>query len=288
MRRRAPQAPPILVLGAARSGTSMLRDALAAEAGLRAVPFDINYVWKFGNYDLPHDELTPDRLTPGRARFIRAAIARHGVQGSPVVEKTVSNTLRVPFVRAVLPGCRFVHVVRDGRDVAVSARRMWQAPPELRRLLAKARSFPLRAVPRYGLSYLGAYARRQLRRDRTVPTWGPRFAGIDELVRRRPLLEVCAVQWRRSVEATLAALRDLPSDTVVTVRYERLVDRPDEELGRIRDFLRLAGASDPSSRARLPIHPRSVGSWRRELTGPERRLLGDLDPLLAELGYEIG
>jgi hypothetical protein len=286
---RAMRAAPVVVLGAARSGTSVLRDAIAGHLGLPAVPFDINYVWKFGNYDVPHDELGPEHLTARRARFIRRYIERHAAAGSAaVVEKTVSNTLRVGFVRAVLPECRFVHVVRDGRDVAVSARRMWQAPPELRRLLGKVRGFPLRAVPRYGMSYLGAYLRRHGGRNGALPTWGPRFAGIDELVRRRPLLEVCALQWRRSVEATRDALRDVPPQAVVTVRYERLVAQPDEELGRIAELLDLRGAP-PRPSATLPaFHPRSVGGWRRELAPAERAgLVEELGPLLTELGYGL-
>lgn len=281
------RAAPVIVLGAARSGTSVLRDAIAAHLGLPAVPFDINYVWKYGNYDVPHDELGPERLTPGRARFIRGYIERYAARGSAaVVEKTVSNTLRVAFVRAVLPECRFVHVLRDGRDAAVSARRMWQAPPELRRLSAKLRGFPLRAVPRYGMSYLGAYLRRHGNRNGALPTWGPRFAGIDELVRRRPLLEVCALQWRRSVEASRDALRELPPQSAITVRYESLVAQPDVELGRIGEFLALGG-SPPLPSATLPaLHPRSVGTWRRELAEAERdRLVEELAPLLSELGY---
>ena len=42
-----------------------------------------------------------------------------------VVEKSVSNTLRVRFVDAVFPDAQYVVIVRDGRDVAASARAQW-------------------------------------------------------------------------------------------------------------------------------------------------------------------
>ena len=38
----------VIVLGAARSGTKMLRDAIAANNGGFKVPYDINYVWRQG------------------------------------------------------------------------------------------------------------------------------------------------------------------------------------------------------------------------------------------------
>ncbi len=45
--------PPrrIVLIGAARSGTKILRDTLAAATGSGAVPFDIGFVWRIG-----HDE----------------------------------------------------------------------------------------------------------------------------------------------------------------------------------------------------------------------------------------
>ena len=54
---------PIIILGAARSGTKMLRKALASHPDLHAIPYDINYVWKYGSYQLPHDELRPEHAT---------------------------------------------------------------------------------------------------------------------------------------------------------------------------------------------------------------------------------
>src|SRR4051812_20775701 len=40
---------PVIVIGAARSGTKLLRDSLATHADVARVPYDVNYVWRFGN-----------------------------------------------------------------------------------------------------------------------------------------------------------------------------------------------------------------------------------------------
>lgn len=279
---------PIVVLGAARSGTKMLRDALASHPGLTAVPYDINYVWKFDNYAVPHDELSAAHVTQRSARFIRRYLSGWLTRPDQrLVEKTVGNTLRVEFVHRVLPDCRFVHLLRDGRDVAVSARRMWLAPLEWRRLLAKARRFPLRAVPRYGLSYLGGYAGRRLRGGGSVHTWGPRFAGIEEAVRSHPLIEVCGLQWRHSVEAARKAMAALPPGSVITVAYERFATQPQQELERILEFLGLEMAEESGRHVRQVIRNPGGGAWRNELTAEELAgLVGRIGSLLAELGYD--
>ena len=65
------RAAPVVLLGAARSGTKLVRDSLALDAHIARVPYDINYVWRFGNEELDHDELDAASLTPGVAARIR-------------------------------------------------------------------------------------------------------------------------------------------------------------------------------------------------------------------------
>ena len=43
------QLEPIVLIGAARSGTKILRDALATALGVPQVPYDVGYVWRYGN-----------------------------------------------------------------------------------------------------------------------------------------------------------------------------------------------------------------------------------------------
>jgi hypothetical protein len=109
---------PVIVLGAARSGTKMLRDAIAAHQAMVAIPYDINFVWKYSNYSIKHDSLTPDHVTPSSAGYVYKFFRRFSQDrpGVRVVEKTVGNTVRVDFVRKIFPSCQFVHLIRDGRD----------------------------------------------------------------------------------------------------------------------------------------------------------------------------
>lgn len=71
--------------------------------------------------------------------FYRLYAARHGKSRSG--DKTPLYLLGMPQVAAVLPEARFIHIVRDGRDVALSWRQTWFAPsrdvPELVRRWAE-------------------------------------------------------------------------------------------------------------------------------------------------------
>lgn len=281
--------PTVVILGAARSGTKLLRDLLASHPAACAVPYDVNFVWKYGNFDVPHDELEPGHARPPVKRYIRRAIERHRERSSSVLfEKTVGNTLRPAFVRAVYPEARFIHLVRDGRDVVESAARLWRAPMDVRAVLRKLPAFPLLGLPSYALQYVASYARRSLRQDRRSSTWGPRFRGIDEAARDLPLLQVCAIQWRRSIEVTLEQLADLNDEALATVHYERLVTDPEKEVGRLLDFCALGRAPEVSRAVAERVHSGRVGRAREALSDSEMELVVDeIGPTLRRLEYGV-
>ncbi|MDF1563926.1 MAG: sulfotransferase [Deltaproteobacteria bacterium] len=279
---------PIIILGAARSGTKMVRGILAAHPRVSMVPWDVNFIWKFGHYGIPHDQLRPDQADPRTRAFIQRALGRFLEPGHDrLVEKTVGNTLRPEFVRAVFPDCQIIHLVRDGRAVAESSRRMWQAPMDLRAVTEKLRAFPLRAVPTYGLQYVRAYAERKLGlREGAVGTWGPRWEGIDDDVRRLPLLEVCARQWVRSVEEARAGLARLPPDCFTELRYEALIADPAGEAARLLAFLDLPPSLAVEAHLERTVTSSNLEKWQERLAPEEvEAVLGHEGSLLRELGY---
>ena len=179
----------------------------------------------------------------------------------------------------------FVELVRDGVDVADSARREWEATSDLRYLLRKARHFPLRLVPTYGVKVVRGLVRHRVHGGH-APTWGPRYPGIDDDLAAHGLLTVVARQWRHSVQD---AGRDLSAVTaqVVRVRYEELVADPREtlrrvvrELGRTIDETRLEAAAGM-------VRPGWCSPARTRLTDAERALLSDeIGEVLEHGGYD--
>ena len=286
----------IIILSAARSGSKLFRDVLAQHPGLSSIPYDINYVWKYGNYN-QHDELTVNNLNRGNSRFIKKYIYNHVKHENSVfvLEKTVSNTLRVEFVRAVFPEAKFIHLYRDGRDVALSARGCWNASSVSSKnqakpiLLKKIKTYPyLKTFP-----YL---ARKMVERCKYkfgisshLPIWGPEFKGIQTYMQGHDLLEVCAKQWAECVSRTLQSLHQLEKDSdYISVSYEDFIQSPQQSLNHISEFINLRNTKPMVEYANQNIDANYVGLWRQKLSDQEKQsITGIIDPINSQLGYQV-
>lgn len=278
---------PLVVLGAGRSGTNMLRDALVRLPGFATWSCDeINPIWRHHNLDWPDDALPPERARGRALAYIRRAFARLARQSGArvVVEKTCANTLRVGFVAAVLPEARFVHLVRDGHGVLPSAIRRWQGKlemPELGYVLAKARHAPAGDLPLYAARYIRN--RVAAMRHGRKRIWGPHFPGMGALAAAgTPLEELCARQWAACTAAAADALAGLPADRQLTLRYEDVTADPAPALARIAA---LAGETVPED----AIAAAATGIRAPECApAPGRDAAAILAPMRARLGYGDG
>jgi hypothetical protein len=284
---------PIVIIGAGRSGTKILRDSLCRLPGAGTWPCDeINYIWRHGNAAAPDDEFGPERARPGVRRYIRRRFDRLARRRAltHVVEKTCANSLRVAFVDRVVPDALFVVLVRDGRDVVASARKRWTASLDLPYLAAKARFVPLTDVPYYGLRYLkNRLYRRFVATDERLASWGPRFDGMAAMVRSEDLAIVCAHQWRRCVERADAALAAIDPARVVRLRYEDFAARPAPALAELARAAGIAATQAQVAAAAGGVTAGRIGAWRDDFqTGELDRILPVLSPVLARHGYETG
>ena len=265
---------PLILIGAARSGTKLVRDLVAEHLAVDKVPYDINYIWRLGHEHIPHDELSPEMLNPRIQQRIRRSFERYSSGAPFLIEKTVSNCLRVHYVCAVLPKAKFIHLLRDGRDVVASAYRQWIAPTDWRYILQKARTFPLTEAFGYALSYAGDVFRSLLVQDKKrFGTWGPRYAGIDEDVAVKELIEVCALQWARCVERALRDLNSLPSEQVLTIRYEDFVRNPRNRLETIAQFAGIDPAPYSENAILATVSQENIGKGSRNLSAEQMALI---------------
>jgi len=62
---------PIILIGAARSGTKFLRDIIASDKSVKAVPFDANFVWRYGVEEESDDALSITGVTENKKNYIR-------------------------------------------------------------------------------------------------------------------------------------------------------------------------------------------------------------------------
>ena len=286
----SPMAPPIIIIGAGRSGTKILRDMLCTHPDLVTWPCDeINPIWRHGSVRYPTDELPPGRASASVQRYVRGQFAHllENFGGERVVEKTCANALRVPYVHKIVPEAQFIHIVRDGRDVAASARRRWTGETDAEYMLGKARWVPKTDLPHYAVQFLMNRARQWLSSDRQLPSWGPRFEGIDEAVQTKTLIEVCGLQWAKCVDAARGDFQDVvPADQVMDVSYESLVERPIEIFQGIFDFVGVDFSNEVRRAVEASVTARNVGKWQSDLSESDiEALMPHIQSTLRREGY---
>lgn len=163
------EAAPFFIVGVPRSGTTLLRQMLRGHPRL-AVPPESHFVpsalragsgaaalelilndFRFARWQVDADEVrrraaTSD-MTP--ASVVRAAFETYAqAQGRPRWgDKTPAYVVHMPLLAQAFPGARFVHIIRDGREVAASWREAWWGPDDVlmtahqwRRMIRRAES----------------------------------------------------------------------------------------------------------------------------------------------------
>jgi len=278
----------IVIIGAPRSGTDMLRDVLTSLPGFATWPCDeINYIWRHGNARYPSDEFTPDLATPKVSKYIRSRFRKIAERCSlrVVVEKTCANSLRVGFVDRVLPEAKFIFLFRNGRDAVASAMKRWTASLNMPYILRKARFVPFADVPYYASRYFINRIRKLYSKQRTLSFWGPRFEGMEEAVRAKSVLEVCAEQWARCIEKSLDQLDNIESNRVYRIRYEDFVANPAKEFKALSDFLEAGISLSEADPCVQGVSAKSVGNWRREFSKEDLKVL---NPLLRDAMKALG
>lgn len=205
-----------------------------------------------------------------------------------VGDKTpLSSTKIMREISEIYPSARVIHIIRDGRDTAVSRiHHNWN-----------------RAIDRGGTKHFAPEELDKRERYRKDPE-GFRESGESIFTDR--LIRESAKIWETR---TRAAHHDGPAllkDNYAEVRYEDLLERPQEEFRRLFSFLearddektvarcveatsfekragRARGKEDAGSGMRKGIS----GDWKNVFTGNDRdvfkKIAGDL---LVELGYE--
>lgn len=279
----------VIIIGAPRSGTNMLRDVLCEFDGVATWPCDeINYLWRHGNVRYPSDEIPAERATPAVRAYMQKQfdwVANRYVAHT-VVEKTCANSLRVPFVDRAVPGAKYVYIYRDGIDTTGSAKLRWQAKLDIPYLMEKVRFVPLTDLPYYGTRYLWSRMYRLISRENRLAFWGPALDGMPEILERYDLNEVCALQWQRCVENAESAFAEMPEDKVVRIRYEQFVRAPQAELTRIVEFLELDVPAEAIRAAVSGVSSKSIGKGRGSLESSEvSRLESLVRDTLERYGY---
>lgn len=278
----------VIIIGAPRSGTNMLRDVLTTLPGVATWPCDeINYIWRHGNVRYPSDELTPDMARPEVCGYIRRQFdwVVKKYKAHTVVEKTCANSFRVGFVNQVVPDAKYVFIRRDGLDAVGSAMKRWKAELDIPYLARKARFVPVSDLFYYGSRFFWNRIYRVFSKEDRLAFWGPKLDDMDTVLQQHSLDEVCALQWQRCVDKSAEFLETLPSDRWIEVGYEAFVTQPVQELQRVIEFMGMEITEEQAGEMVVDVSPRSIGKGRKGLGSAVDRLMPLIHDTQARYGY---
>ena len=286
-----PGVQPVIIIGAPRSGTNMLRDVICKLDGVETWPCDeINYIWRHGNVRFPSDAMPVELARPEVVSYIQRQFVNFS-QSQPMdylIEKTCANSLRVPFVDVSVPNAKYIYIVRNGYDVVSSAMKRWQASLDIPYIMKKVKYVPKGDLPYYALRYLGHRIHKLLSKENRLASWGPVLDNQDKILSELGSLEeVCALQWNECVRLSDLAFAEMESPKVHYIKYEDFVATPQEELAKVGSFLGFNHSDAEYQQAVSEVRVSSVGKGRKEISG---NLLHKISPIVLETikkhGYE--
>jgi len=280
----------VMVIGAPRSGTNMLRDMLASIDGLETWQCDeINYIWKHGNVDFPSDQLSSLEARPEVKSYIRNQFTKFKKSSGArkVIEKTCASSLRVDFINEIFPEAKYVFITRDGFDVIGSAKHRWTAPLDIPYLLKKIKYVPLTDLPIYGARYLYHRIYKLFSKEKRLAYWGPTLPNMNDILSNNSLLGICALQWKACLNKAELDLKKLDSVNVYSLSYENFVQNPKEEFLKLATFLEEDVTDEVLKSITSKVSARSIGKGRKELSVDEyNEILPLIEDDMRRLGYD--
>ncbi len=282
---------PIIIIGAPRSGTSFLSRIFSAHPDVMVL-VEPRLTWKYGN-DAKSDMLSVADARPEVKKYIQTRFSEVLEKSGKniLVEKTPSNALRVDFVRTVFPDAKFVHIMRNGKNSALSIRQFWQGSStgfqgiDPARLHNRMKEIRLKQVPYYAREFWGrCIGSMQWSQKKKLGVWGPRLPGLDEMVRDLDLLEVACLQWRYCVEHACFAGRAMPNSQYLEIRLENFTE---DEMHRVLDFSGLPQNDAVDQKIREHFKPDQSARRTEGLKAEDDVMLEKwLRPTLDWLGYD--
>ena len=258
----APYSPPVVVFNVAHSGSRLLAAALA-DAGLFLGAelndsFDAMRIVPLVRYVVERHVPDFSRVFSDRddelLRLVRQAIEGHLERRPPEQRwgwKLCETVCILPVLAVLFPEAQFIHLIRDGRDVAFSP---FVSPKD-------------------------PFWRKVYFNTDCIDSWQGLAMTQRAYAARGPVFN--AARWVNGVGLGRAYGAMLGS-RYREVRYEDLVS---DLTGTLSPLLEWLNVSRPPTARALPVHADSVGKWRRQPREAIDAVMAVLEPTLAALAY---
>ena len=121
--------PPIILFGNTRSGTTIVHKVMSTHPDLVGW-YEPKALWLYADPGRLHEEFDESDASVKVSRHIKTHFLRYQEKHSnlQVFEKTPSNILRIPYVRAIFPEATFLYIVRNPLSFISSMEAMWRKP----------------------------------------------------------------------------------------------------------------------------------------------------------------
>lgn len=233
---------PLIVVGAGRSGTTFLRNTIVQHNKVVSFRYEMNAMWKYCNEMIEHDCLTPEQHSNKKIKkFINNEFKKLSDKNNKefVLDKTVANIMRIRYVQDVLPNSKILHIIRDGRAVVASAMKRWQSSEPTSYYFSKFRTVPKRSIPYFLASKIKDKLKGTAKKTQTREPWGSKWIGFSDDISKLDLVSLCARQWARQIESAEMQKKFLKAGTYSEMRYEDLINNPNENFKKIHEFFML-------------------------------------------------
>lgn len=257
-------ANPIFIIGAPRSGTTFLGECMSC---LPEVSYHFEPVGtKFAARHVYEKQWDFEKAKRFYTIVYSLLLIQHIDGDLRFAEKTPRNCFLIDFLSQAFPGSQFIHIIRDGRDAALS----YSKKPWLQSSQAKS-----------GKTEPGGYSYGPYARFWVEPELVEKFETTTDIHR-------CVWAWRRFTESALEGMSKLPKNRCYELRYEALVNNPADEADRLLKFMSIESplSREQFHRAVSKAKPTSVGQWKKELSiDQQQQVEAEAGALLSKLGY---
>lgn len=225
-------APPITFLvGCGRSGTTILGRVMAThpQISYRFEPYhlwaavdrrsDVLNLYHEGNAQLMMDKDLVSKYSQG----LFSRLFWPSVKGQMMLEKTPLNVFRIGYLRELAPQAKFVHIVRDGVDVAHSISRLATGSP-----------YKIAGKPELNQWWgIAGQKWKRLQQEGARAGYWP-----DEVEQLTQESQRGAYEWLTSL-AEMDRWRQPLGSQLCEIVYEQFVEEPEQVLRQLCSFLGL-------------------------------------------------